>query len=74
MTERTPLLTQSSQGGIEVELEAMSVDHVENEEEDDNDNDGIRMNLNMCSAWTVSQFIHVPLHAFFPSLISYLLN
>lgn len=52
MTERTPLLTQSSQGGIEVELEAMSVDHVENEEEDDNENDGIRMNLNMCSAWT----------------------
>jgi Co/Zn/Cd efflux system component len=49
-TEKTPLLTQSSQGGIEVELEASPTV----QDDDDEDKDGVGMNLNMCSAWTVS--------------------
>ena len=56
-------------------------DHAETESEtntvpdcDEVSEDSSLINLNMCSAWTVSQCIHVPLHAFFPSLISYCID
>ena len=66
VTEKTPLVTQLSYGGIEVQLELPpSVEEETSEEE--KDKDGVAgLNLNMCSAWTVSSF----LACLFPSVIT----
>lgn len=67
LTEKTPLVTQLSYGGIEVQLESPPTVEEENGEEDNDKGGGgvSGLNLNMCSAWTVSTFRACP----FPSVV-----